>query len=239
LSALAALILLENLHPEGQHSHHGFLDRLIELVPPRSLRRCCSPGSPAALHARGSAPYQADALRVSAACSPACCKANPASRWPIICCAPTPASGWRSSLAWLSGASLLGLSVLLTSWPLLGWQLALMRAGGALLIALLIVADAAGLRLLPQRAAARVPADEPSSRGAADAARARRRAAVGAADASASTAAMRGYLLARVDRDAPWLLAEPADRGTGRTVAAAGAVDGRCPAVAATAAVRS
>jgi len=205
LSALAALLLLENLHPAGHHSHHGFLDRLLELsrlvAPalllawvggslwtysrhharprPKSPRSRTGGAIAGLLRSESGEPLPEHLLRTNAGL-------------------PLPAS-----LAWLAGASLLGLSAALASWPFLGWQLSLVRAGGGLLIALAIGLVLTGLfRGAPVRVFRPLPAA---------AARLTPRAPV-AAPLSVpaprrSDDSVRGLLLPLVDREAPWLLA--------------------------------
>ncbi|WP_428309662.1 permease [Hydrocarboniphaga sp.] len=200
LSALAALILLENLHPEGQHSHHGFLDRLIDLarlVSPALLLAWIA-GS---LHAHGQRRVKPTRKRLAGLFTGLLQSESgePLAEHLLRTNAGIPLS---TSLAWLAGASLLGLSVLLASWPLLGWQLALTRAGGALLIAALIGLPLARLfRHTPVRvfrpmslAAARLTPMAPVAP------------PLSVPPPKRIDDSVRGYLLARVDRDAPWLL---------------------------------
>lgn len=200
LSALAALILLENLHPEGQHSHHGFLDRLIDLarlVSPALLLAWIA-GS---LHAHGRRRVKPTRTRLGGLFTGLLQSESgePLAEHLLRTNAGVPLA---ASLAWLGGASLLGLSVLLISWPLLGWQPALARAGGALLIAALIGLPLAWLfRNTPVRvfrpmsiAAARLTPMAPVA------------APLSLPPRKRIDDSVRGYLLAQVDRDAPWLL---------------------------------
>lgn len=201
LSALAALILLESLHPDGHHSHHGFLARLIDLarlVAPALLLAWIA-GS---LHAHGQRRVKPTHSRIGGLLS-GLLQSESGEPLPEHLLRTNAGVPLPASLAWLTGASLLGLSVLLVSWPLLGWQLALARGGAALLIALLVGLPLAWLfRKTPVRVfrpistvAAKLTPMAPVA------------APLSVPPPKRIDNSVRGYLLARVDREAPWLLA--------------------------------
>lgn len=198
LAALASLTLLESLHPEGHHSHHGFAEQLLELAQQAApalllawlagslIARSRPPARPTSklggaltglLQAEAGEPLPAHLLRTNAGLA-----------------LPT-------SLAWLAGASVLGLAALLLSVPLLGWQLGLLRAGGGLLIA-------AALALLTARLFRQAPLRV--FRPLADNGRLKPLAPVASPLSVPETpvdTTLHGQLLPRIDRDAPWLLA--------------------------------
>ncbi|WP_299696211.1 permease [Hydrocarboniphaga sp.] len=201
LAALAALILLENLHPEGHHSHQGFLDRLIDLARQVApvLMLAWIGGS---LHAHSQRRVKPTRSRLGGLLS-GLLQSESGEPLPEHLLRTNAGVPLPASLAWLTGASLLGLSVLLVGWPLLGWQLATARAAAALLIAMLVALPLAWLfRDAPLRVfrpmaagAARFTPMTPAA------------APLSVPPPKRIDNSVRGYLLARVDRDAPWLLA--------------------------------
>ena len=200
LSALGALLILETLHPAGHQGHPGMLDRLLDLsrmLAPALLlawvggsgwrhatRREPAPRSriggalAGLLRAEPDAPLHAHLLRTNAGI-------------------PLP-----GSLAWLAGASLLGLSTALLSLPLLGWRIAVARAGAALVLTLLV---GGALGWLFRRTPVRVFRPLPPA-----AARLTPMAPVAAplsVPPPPPRSTVRDELLSRVDREAPSLLA--------------------------------
>lgn len=143
LAALAALIVLERLHPPGHGGHGHFVEHLLELalqtapalllawvlggwLDRQTRLRPAQPrdgsGLVALLRSLGRGAVQAETS-----------EALPRYRERVL-------AGERvsASLAWLAGARQFGLTTLLVSVPLLGWDLSLLRIGGGLLIALLL-----------------------------------------------------------------------------------------------------
>jgi hypothetical protein len=199
LAALAALIVLENLHPEGQQSHHGFLARLFELsrLAAPALLLAWLAGALITRAQRVPAPASKLAGAITGLLQAESDEPLPHHLLQTNAGRPLPIS-----LAWLAGASLLGLAALLLSIPFLGWQLSLIRVGAGLLIALMLPILLA--RLLKQtplrvfrpsavvthRYAPLAPVAAPLS-----------------VPPTPAHPRLMAQLLPRIDRDAPWMLA--------------------------------